>query len=128
MLTDDNCTIFIKSGNGFKRCYVPKCHWQESKVSNVLKSGLQNADGITVYSFVKDMSDELITVLKSRRNAAQDLIVKGECNFTFDNSAPQSASASLKQLNADYDVHTIMNIDRLLYGSDELKHFKISAR
>lgn len=97
-------------------------------MSNVLKSGLQNADGITVYSFVKDMSDELITVLKSRRNAAQDLIVKGECNFTFDNSAPQSASASLKQLNADYDVHTIMNIDRLLYGSDELKHFKISAR
>jgi hypothetical protein len=128
MLTDDNCTIFIKNGNGFKRCYVPKCHWQESKASNVLKSGMASADGIAVYIFIKDISEELKTLLTARKSAAQDLIVFGECNFTFDNSTPQSASESLRALNASFDVHTVMSIDKLLYGSPEMQHFKLSAR
>ena len=128
MLTNESCTLYLKDGNGFTRYFVPKCHWQESKASNVLKSGLQNADGITVYIFENSIDDELINVLNSRRSAAQDIIVKGECDFTFDNSSPQSASQSLKALNSEYDVHTVMSIDRLLYGSPDMRHFKLSAR
>ena len=128
MLDNETCTLYIKDGNGFNAYFVERCHWQESKASNVVKSGLQNADGIIVYIFVEGLDDELKSVLESRRNAAQDVIVKGECNFTFDNSTPQAAAQSLKTLNAEYDVHTIMSIDRLLYGSPDLQHFKLSAR
>ena len=128
MLNNEDCTLFLKNGNGFDSVYIPRCHWQESKASNVLKSGLQNADGITVYIFVKDIDDDLKHTLETRRNAAQDIIVRGECNFTFDNSTPQAAAQSLKTLNAEYDVHTVMHIDKLLYGSPDLQHFKLSAR
>lgn len=128
MLDNETCTLYIKDGNGFNAYFVERCHWQESKASNVIKSGLQNADGIIVYIFVEDIDDDLKHTLETRRNAAQDIIVKGECNFTFDNSTPQAAAQSLKTLNAEYDVHTIMSIDRLLYGSPDLQHFKLSAR
>lgn len=124
---NESCTIFLKNGNGFDRFFIPNCHWQESKASNVPKSGLQSADRITVYILVKDTPDELQTALNSRKAAAQDVIVKGECNFTFDGSSQQKASESLKQLNTQYDTHTVMNIDRLMYGSKNLQHFKISA-
>lgn len=128
MLTTDSCTVYIKNGNGFDRCFVPACHWQERKASNVLKSGMTSADGVVVYIFLKDADEELQALLTARKNAAEDLIVKGECPFTFDNSTPQSASQSLKTLHAEYDVHTVMSLDRLLYGSRELQHFKLSAR
>ena len=128
MLDNETCTLYIKDGNGFNAYFVERCHWQESKASNVVKSGLQNADGIIVYIFVEGLDDELKSVLESRRNAAQDVIVKGECNFTFDNSTPQTAAQSLKTLNAEYDVHTVMSIDKLLYGSPDLQHFKLSVR
>ena len=127
-MRNEGCTLFLKNGNGFDSVYIPRCHWQESKASNVIKSGLQNADGIIVYIFVEGLDDELKSVLESRRNAAQDIIVKGECNFMFDNSTPQAAAQSLKTLNADFDVHTVMNIDKLLYGSPDLQHFKLSVR
>ena len=48
MLTESSCTLYLKTGEGFERCVVPACHWQESLASNVLKSGLQDANGITV--------------------------------------------------------------------------------
>lgn len=128
MLNNEDCTLFLKNGNGFDSVYIPRCHWQESKASNVIKSGLQNADGITVYIFAEDIDDDLKSTLESRRNAAQDIIVKGECNFMFDNSTPQAAAQSLKTLNADFDVHTVMSIDKLLYGSPDLQHFKLSVR
>lgn len=128
MLTNESCTLYLKDGNGFERYFIPRCHWQESKAANVLKSGLTNADGVTVYVFAQDIDDELIALLSARKFAAQDLIVCGECNFTFDNSTPQSASESLRTFNAGHDVHTVMSVDKLLYGSPSLQHFKISAR
>ena len=128
MLTRESCTLYIKTGNGFERYYIPLCHWQESKSANVLKSGLTSADGVTVYVFAQDIGDELKTLLTTRKFAAQDLIVNGECHFTFDNSTPQSVSESLRTFNATIDGHTVMSVDKLLYGSLQLQHFKFSAR
>ena len=128
MLTESCCTLYLRNGEGFDRHFLPACHWQERKAANVLKSGMQDADGVVVYLFEQKLDESLVNALKARKQAAQDLIVKGECHFTFDNSSPQKASESLRALNASYDVHTVMSIDRLLYGSPELRHFKLSAR
>lgn len=127
MLTNESCTLYLKSGDGFDRRFVPRCHWQESKAANVLRSGRTDADGVTVYIFAKDIPEELQTLLKARQTAAEDLIVCGECCFTFDNSSPQGASESLKAFRDGYDVHTVMHMDKLLYGSPALQHFKLSA-
>lgn len=128
MLTDENCTLYLKNGNGFDRYFVPHCHWQESKASNVIKSGLQTADGIVVYIFASDISSELKAALSGHKCTAQDIVIRGECLFTFDASTQQSASQSLRTLSEQEDVHTVMSIDSLLYGSEGMQHFKLSAR
>lgn len=128
MLTNESCTLYLKTGNGFDRCFVPRCHWQECKASNVLKSGMTSADGVVVYIFKKDIPSALVSLLEARRDAAQDMIVKGECDFTFDDSTQQSASQSLKVFNAAHDAHTVMSLDKLLCGNESLQHFKLSAR
>ena len=127
-MTRESCTLYLKTGYGFERYDIPLCHWQENKAANVLKSGLTSADGVTVYIFAQDIDDELKALLTARKFAAQDLIVSGECHFTFDNSTPQSASESLRAFNASFDGHTVMSADKLLYGSPQLQHFKFSAR
>ena len=139
MLTESSCTLYLKTGEGFERYVVPECHWQESFAANVLKSGLQNANGIVVYIPKKAMvlfpdgrlypSSRLFPNANiSPQKPAQDMIVKGECDFIFDNSTPQAASESLRAMNTLYNVHTVMRVDRLLYGSEELQHYKLSVR
>lgn len=139
MLTTDSCTLYLRRGNGFDRFFVPACHWQERQASNVIKSGMQSADSVVVYIPKSAMvlfpdgnlypSDNLFPNADiSPKSPAQDMIVKGKCLFTFDNSSPESASESLKAFRAAYDFHTVMSVDRLLYGSEEMQHFKLSAR
>ena len=128
MLTTDSCTLYLKSGNGFTRYYIPLCHWEEREANNVLKSGMANADSVVVYVFKTDIAASLRELLKARRDVEQDMLVYGECAFEFDNTTPQSASASMKAFRGGYDFHTVKSLDKLLYGSESLQHFKFSAR
>ena len=128
MLTNESCTLYLKNGNGFDRYYIAQCHWQESKATNVTKSGMAGADGVVVYIFKKDIPAALVSLIEARNDAAQDIIVRGECDFTFVNSTQQSVSQGLKTFTAAYDAHTVMSYDKLLYGSSKLQHFKLSAR
>ena len=120
-----SCTIYRHNGKGFDRYYISACHWQENKAANVLKSGNQNADGITVY-IPADVW--LASFGTTTLNPAKDIIIKGMCSFIFDNSSDKSTSESLKLLRENYEIHTIMSFDRKLYGSPNLQHIKISAR
>lgn len=136
---NESCTVYIRSGFGFDRCFIPECHWQESRASNVLKSGMTDADGITVYILSKAgvvfPDGEIHTCgelfenpTNAPKSAARDMIVFGKCEFTFDNSSEKTASESLKRFVSEYGAHTVMSIDRLIYGSDDMRHYKISAR
>lgn len=139
MLMKEACTLYLRRENGFERFFVERCHWQESRASSALKSGMTDSDGITVY-IPKDalilfpngrlypcekLFPSQITVPES---AAEDMVVFGNCPFVFDNSTQQRVSESLRTLNGSYDVHTIMRIDRLFYGSALMQHCRISAR
>lgn len=140
MLTESSCTLYIHNGIGFDRYYVSECHWQEDRAANVLKSGLQTADSVIVYipdtvriiapdksvfSSVKLYPNERI----SANNAAKDMLVKGKCEFIFDNTSAQSVSESMKMFRNKYpDFVTVSSIDRKLYGSKKLRHIKLSAR
>ncbi len=139
MLTGDCCTLYRANGTGFDRYVIGRCHWQECRASNVLKSGLLDADGITVYVPADAMtlfpdgrlypSDRLLAGFDiSPQKPARDMLVKGECPFVFDASTPQTVSSGVKALNAQYEAHTVMSVDRLLYGRGNLDHYKLSAR
>ena len=133
MFTDTMLTLYRFNGKGFDRLIIPYCHWQECKAANVLKSGMQNADGIAIYipsnALVLAPNDFLFPSADiSPLCPSQDIIVKGECNFIFDNSSDRSVSESLKSLRDKYEIHTVMSIDRLLYGPADLQHIKVSAR
>lgn len=137
---ESNCTVFKSNKKGgFDRYFVPQCHWQENKARNVLKSGMQNADSVTVYIplgktvILPDEttlpSDKLLPNTETVPNsAAKDIIIKGKCKFVFDNTNQQSVSESLRELQKNYDCHTVMSIDRKSYGRKGLQHIKISAR
>lgn len=139
MLTESSCTLYRYNKIGFQRYYIPECHWQECKATNVLKSGSVNADGIIIYipasalvlapnGFVYPSRDVFPKADISPQNAAKDIIIKGECKFIFDNSNDRTVSESLKQLREANDIHTVMSIDRLFYGLPNLQHIKISAK
>lgn len=139
MRTDTSCTLYRKQNGGYIRIRVLECHWQERKAANVLKSGQQNADSITVYipasamilfpgNAIVPATDLFPMIDTTHQKAAEDIIVKGECLYEFDNTSEKTVSDSLKELRNSYEFHTIMSVDRLFYGPLPLQHVKISAR
>lgn len=135
MIGESSLTLYRYNGKGFDRYYIPECHWQENKARNVLKTGDQNADSVTVYIPLDSLmltanenTQPSLHLLPNPQTASKDIIVKGECNFTFDNFSQQTVSESLKQLRSEHQIYTVMSIDRKLYGSRNLQHIKISAR
>lgn len=139
VITTFKCTIYHFDGVGYSKFYVPHCHYQENKASNVVKSGLQNADSVTVYipldSLIITPSNSLLPAKDIFPNMkiipkkpSQDLFVKGYCDFDFDNKDQRSVSESMKEFSKDYEYHTIMSIDIKDYGAKRLQHIKISGR
>lgn len=127
MLTNSSCTLYRYNGIGFDRVFFSKCHWQENRAANVLKSGLQTADSVTVY-ISADIAGGNLTQ-GTGRSASKDIIVKGDCQFEFDNSSQQTVSEDLNAFRKDYPEYlTVTSIDCKLYGIKELQHIKISAR
>ena len=138
-MAESCCTVYKFNSGGYYRYFVPRCHWQENKARNVIKSGMQNADSVTVYipadCMVITPSDNYYPASAFFANAetvpnqpAQDIIVKGECKFIFNNKSQQSVSESLREFAKNNNYHTVMSIDRKLYGLKSLQHIKISAR
>ena len=122
MLAQASCTLYKFNGIGYDRYYISSCHWQENRASNIIKSGLQSADSVTVY-----IQKEDLTV--APETASFDMIIKGQCDFEFDNTSQQSVSESMKEFRKQYPQFvTVSSIDNKLYGLKELQHIKISAR
>ena len=139
MRTDTSCTIYRKIDGAIVRYSVSACHWQEQKAANVLKSGRNDSDSLTVYiplSAVVQAPDGAVVPLQdlfpqvdvNHKFTAEDMIVKGDCPFEFDGDTEQSVSNSMREFRENHEVRTIMSVDRLFYGPIRLQHIKISAR
>ncbi|MBQ8298021.1 MAG: hypothetical protein IJX77_09600 [Ruminococcus sp.] len=81
------------------------------------KSGLSTADGTTIFIYQQSPIPESPT---------KDILVKGCCEFEFDNTSQQTVSASLKILRAETDFVTATSITDCWYGG--LPHYEISAK
>ena len=119
MICTADCTVYVALEKGFERRYIPECHWVENLSSGVEKTGQRRSDTVTVYipPDYKHLSPE-----KSDR----DMIVKGECNFTFDNTDEKSASESMKEFRKKHKFFTVKGIEPKIYGNNT-SHIKVVA-
>ena len=119
MLKNADCTLYLysKATQGFTRHFISGVYWRENKAGNVLKSGLQTADSTTVYLY----SDEIKPL-----TVAKDMLVRGLCDFDFDNTSQQTISESMKNFKNTYNAVTVMSIDDYMFGN--LPHIEISAK
>lgn len=120
MIYNESITVYrIQDGGGFERVFIPECFATESRGASVSQTGFADASGFVAYIPAKYA--EL-----APKTAAKDIIVKGSCAFTFDNTSPKTVSESLKALRASADIFTVRSIDDKRYGFS-LRHIKVVA-
>lgn len=121
MKPNADITLYHYSDGKFIRQYIEGVFWFDSKQSNVLKSGLVNADRVSIH--VPATSVEELEIKTSK-----DLVIKGNISVEIDSSTPQKESASLRFLNETYDVFTVTAFDPKLYGSRNMQHYELSCK
>ncbi len=120
MICTSSCTVFVALEKGFERRYIPECHWVENLSSSVTKTGRENAQGVTVYipPKYKNLAPE---------NTDRDILVKGKCDFVFDNTDDRTVSESLREFRKQYEFFTVMSVESKLYGGGT-SHIKVVAK
>lgn len=120
MICTADCTVFVALEKGFESRYIPECHWVEKFTSDVSKTGQTKSDTVTVY-----IPSEYSAL--APKNTDRDMLVKGRCDFVFDNTDDMTISASTKEFRRKYEFFTVTEIDRKLYGMNS-SHIKVVAK
>lgn len=108
---EDVITLYhFTDGSNYIRTVIKNVFWNETKKSNVLKSGMSNADSVSV--IIPTEGDIEI-------KEGKDLVVKGICEFRDNESVK-------KILCEQYDAKTVSIVDRKLHG--ELSHIELSCK
>lgn len=107
----------VKGKNGRKGAL-----WDEVKQSNILKSGLTNADTIKIMIPVANLPEGISFT------AAKDMVVQGVIDYEIDNTSEASRSVSLKALKAANVVYGINSADAKLYGSPGMQYYQLSCK
>ena len=83
----------------------------------MLKSGLQSIHGVTAFIYKGGALPTTPT---------KDMLVKGVCNFEFDNSSQKAVADSFEKFKKKHSFVTVMSVDDCTFGS--LKHWEVSAK
>lgn len=119
MYTNTSITLYLYSNGEYIRKNISKAFWDERKASNVLKSGIANADSLKVFiPYVEDINFTL----------SRDLIVKGNVTYDIDKTSEKAITESKKHLIDTYEVFTISSCDKKLYGSPNMQHYELSCK
>lgn len=121
MLTNADMTLYRWNGSGYDRKVIEGVFWEGSKISNTEKTGMVNADSVSIYVPYENVPDLQITTGK-------DLVIQCVQTFELDNTSEATISASVKQLKKEYEVYTVCACDPKLYGSEELWHYELSCK
>ena len=119
MICTAECTFFIACEKGFERRFVPDCHWVEHLSSDVVKTGQTHHNSVTVY--IPDKHKTLCPI-----NTDKDIVVKGNCDFVFDNTDEESVSKSMRAFRKQYEFFTVKEIGHKSYGN-RTSHIKVVA-
>lgn len=121
VLTNADMTLYRWNGSGYDRKVIEGVFWEGSKISNTEKTGMVNADSVSIYVPYENVPDLQITTGK-------DLVIQCVQTFELDNTSEATISASVKQLKKEYEVYTVCACDPKLYGSEELWHYELSCK
>ncbi|RDU21936.1 DUF6751 family protein [Anaerosacchariphilus polymeriproducens] len=121
MYTNADITLYQYSSSGYVRKVVNGVFWNEVKQSNVMRSGIANADSVVIFIPKSNVTDLEITTSK-------DLVVNGVIDFEFDNATSATISASMSTLIKTYDTHTITAFDKKIFGSEKMHHYQLSCK
>lgn len=122
MICTSDCTVFIALEKGFESRYIPECHWVENLSSDVLKTGQTKSDTVTVY-----IPSEYSAF--APKSTDRDMVVKGKCDFVFDNTDDKTVSESMREFRKQHKCFTVKEIDSKLYiYSSNVSHIKVVAR
>lgn len=119
MYTNTSITLYLYSNGEYIRKNITKAFWDERKASNVLKSGITNADSLKVFiPYTGDINF----------STSKDLIVKGEVNYQIDTTTEKTIAESKQYLIQNYETYTITSCDKKLYGSPNMQHYELSCK
>ena len=114
MLTNSSCTIYREKS--FERVFIPACFWKDSRGKAIVKGGMTEDAAVTVYI------PETYAALAPK---PRDIIVRGNCSFTFDTTSEKTISDGVKALRAP-DPVTVRTVEDKLYGTF-CRHVKVVA-
>ena len=114
MLTNSSCTIYREKS--FERVFIPACFWKDSRGKAIVKGGMTEDAAVTVYI------PETYAALAPK---PRDIIVRGNCSFTFDTTSEKTISDGVKALRAS-DPVTVRTVEDKLYGTF-CRHGKVVA-
>ena len=131
---------YVASGaQKYQRTVLSAVEWENTKASNVLRSGLLAADSAVIYvplalgaNYVDPKPWAALTVKTGKWTlAVGDVIVKGTVTDEIHDAivSPPSAAFTLTNLKAKYDdVVTIKSVDTFDMGSASMRHWKVSGQ
>lgn len=133
MNTEHNCTVFNIVYNKEKRAdeyvitHLYGVHWENVKAVNAVKSGLTSADSVNIYVPFSVKSEKSYVLPKAFAESPEghftfvpgDKIVKGIVDYSGNIA---------KIVNSFDDAVTITSVDTFDYGSNKMRHYKISGK
>ncbi len=120
MYTNADMTLYHWNGSGYERKVVEKVFWDETKISNITKTGRTDADSVKI---LVPVSSAMLSVTTGR-----DLVVKGKCEVELDNTDQATVSKSVKALKEEHEVFAVTAFDAKLYGSVQMQHYALSCK
>lgn len=114
----------------YQRTIIKNVHWEDTKAANVIKSGLENADGIFIsIPFLSETSRAYIKPKEFSKLSdktgnftlqAGDRIVKGSIDFEI--------TGAIKNLDESFEAFTITTVDTFDFGSPHMHHWEVLAK
>lgn len=120
MLTNTDCTVYRHTERGYERVYIPACFWQDSHSVGLSAGGLVPADEVLLY-----IPEEYAS--RAPKTPQKDILVRGRCAYSFNNSTASTVSESLRKLTSTFATVTVVSVANKLYGT-AARHIKVVAR
>lgn len=116
-MMDKTITLYHFKDGKFIRSVIENCFYYDSKSANFSKTGIINTDTFKVIiSTNKDIEIK----------EGKDIVVKGICDFEFNNESEKTQSESLKEFNSKYESYTVTSASKNLFGG--LSNIELSCK
>lgn len=119
MYTNTSITLFLYENGAYTKHDIDKAFWDERKASNVVKSGMANADSVKIFI---PYTEEL------EFTPAKDIVIRGIIQESIDTASEKAVAESKKMLREKYGFVTVSSCDKKLYGSKEMWHYELSCK